>query len=61
MSQAANLVFQWIFVLNSVKHKFVPVSIVKLLLKTPNESIIRDNRVNNSRKSNFDDFWSVTE
>ena len=30
MSEAANLVFQWIFVLNSVKHKFFPVSIVKI-------------------------------
>ena len=29
MSEAANLVFQWIFVLNSVKHKFFSVSIVK--------------------------------
>ena len=28
-SEAANLVFQWIFVLNSVKHKFFHVSIVK--------------------------------
>ena len=28
-SEAASLVFQWIFVLNSVKHKFFPVSIVK--------------------------------
>ena len=28
-SEVANLVFQWIFVLNSVKHKFFPVSIVK--------------------------------
>ena len=28
MSEAANLVFQWIFVLNSVKNKFFPVSIV---------------------------------
>ena len=28
-SEAANLVFPWIFVLNSVKHKFFPVSIVK--------------------------------
>ena len=29
MSEAANLVFQWIFVLNSVKHKFFPACIVK--------------------------------
>ena len=28
-SEAANLVFQWIFVLNSVKQKFFPVCIVK--------------------------------
>ena len=28
-SEAANLVFQWIFVLNLVKHKFFHVSIVK--------------------------------
>ena len=28
-SEEANLVFQWIFVLNSVKHKFFYVSIVK--------------------------------
>ena len=28
-SEAANLVFQWVFVLNSVKHKFFPVRIVK--------------------------------
>ena len=27
-SEAANLVFQWIFVLNSVKRKFLHVSIV---------------------------------
>ena len=33
-SEAANLVFQWIFVLNSVKHKFFPVSIVNLVDKT---------------------------
>ena len=30
MSEAANLVFQWISVLNSVKHKFHPMSIVNL-------------------------------
>ena len=29
MSEPANLGFQWIFVLNSVKHKFFPVSIIK--------------------------------
>ena len=29
-SEAANLVFQWIFVLNSVKHNFFPVSIENL-------------------------------
>ena len=29
MSEAANLAFWWIFVLNSVKHKFFPVSVVK--------------------------------
>ena len=29
-SEAANLVFQWIFVLDSVKHKLFPVSIVNL-------------------------------
>ena len=29
-SEAANLAFQWIFVLNSIKHKFFHVSIVKL-------------------------------
>ena len=34
---------------------------IKLLLKTADESIIRDCRVNKSRKSNFDEFWSVTE
>ena len=28
-SEAANLVFQWTFVLNSVKQKFFPVSIIK--------------------------------
>ena len=30
MSEAANLVFEWILILNSVKHKFFYVSIVKL-------------------------------
>ena len=29
-SEAANLVFQWIFVLDLVKHNFFHVSIVKL-------------------------------
>ena len=29
-SEAANLVFQWIFLLNSLKHKIFPVSIVKM-------------------------------
>ena len=33
MSEAANFVFQLIFVRNSVKHKFFPVSIVKLKIK----------------------------
>ena len=28
-SEAANFLFQWIFILNSVKRKFFPVSIVK--------------------------------
>ena len=28
-SEVANLVFQWTFVLKSVKHKFFPLSIVK--------------------------------
>ena len=32
-SEAANLVFQWIFVLNSVKHKFFLVSIVNIKSK----------------------------
>ena len=31
-SKAANLAFQWIFVLNSVKHKFFPLGIVKATL-----------------------------
>ena len=31
MSEAANLIFQWIFVLNSVKHRFLHLSIVKKL------------------------------
>ena len=34
-SEAANLVFQWIFVLNSVKHKFFHVSIVKQSTNCP--------------------------
>ena len=29
MLEAANLVFQWVFVLDSVKHKFFPVRILK--------------------------------
>ena len=33
MSEAANLVFQWIFVLNAVKHKLFYVSIVKEILR----------------------------
>ena len=33
----------------------------KSLLKIADEPIIWDYRVSNSRKSNFDDFWSVTE
>ena len=32
-SEAANLVFQWIFVLNSVKHKFFHVSIADIIEK----------------------------
>ena len=32
---------------------------IKLLLKTADESIIYEYRVNNSRKGNFDDFWLV--
>ena len=34
---------------------------IKLLLETADESIIHDCQVNISRKSNFADFWSVTE
>ena len=33
MSEAANLVFQWIFVLNAIKHKLLYVSIVKEILR----------------------------
>ena len=34
---------------------------IKLLLKTADESIIHDFRINNARKSSFDEFWSDTE
>ena len=32
---------------------------IKAILKTADESIIRDMRVNNARKSSFDPFWEV--
>ena len=31
MSEAANLLLQWIFVLNSIKHKFFYASIAKIV------------------------------
>ena len=41
-SEAANLVFQWIFVLISVKHKFFPACIVKYYFFPPRHKLLKE-------------------
>ena len=34
---------------------------MRLILRTTDESILRDRRVNNGRTSSFDPFWDISE
>ena len=45
MSEAANLIFQLILVLNSVKHKLFPVCIVKKKKTTSTSKVIRKGKI----------------
>ena len=46
MSEAANLVFQWIIVLTSVKQKFFPVGIVNHVIELSEKGDVRKQSTN---------------